>query len=741
MANQISLDLSLMSLKFSSFNTYVIRTPIIPFSWVNKLTQNKIFELCRIPFISEAIYIASPELHSEMLKLIDGKTVKNEKKLLQTLLKYLLRMGFRCTPFGLFSGCATGKFDDDTHIDMKDSKSHKRETRLDMNFLCALAQKIEENADIRNSLHYYPNTSLSQIGNDLRYVEYRYEKALRRHFTVSIENSEYIRIILNTAKNGASIDTLSSLINEPDVSAEDASNFIHELIDNQILVSSISPSVTGEDYLNLLIDKISDNGIKSYLKEINNVLNQVNNSPIGYGLNYYNTLIEIIEKFNVGFEKKFLFQTDLFPKFKSNKIDSKIIDKVNKALSVLNKLTPYVVNEELEKFKNEFYDRYEDEEIPLSLALDVEAGIGYGKNGEGSFDISPLIDDIFFDGQNNISNNHRKINWSFRDTLLNKKIRDSVKTGSLAINLTDQDLIDFKENWDDLPDTFSVLVNLIKAKKNGSDELIYIDHVGGASATVLLGRFCQSSKEIRNLVTKIIESEELIREDIYAEIAHLPEKRTGNILNRPNLRRYEIPYLANSTLELENQIDISDIMISVVNERVILRSKKLNRYIAPKLASAHNYSSASLPIYHFLCDLQLQNNRESIGFNWGNLYSLYDFFPRVSYKDIILSPATWLVNKGKIKNLVSLKAVASWRKKEEIPSKILLVDGDNQLLIDLEHELSIELFISCIKGKNEVIISECLYDFENSVVNFNGEPCTNEVILSYHRNQESLMES
>lgn len=94
----------------------------------------------------------------------------------------------------------------------------------------------------------------------------------------------------------------------------------------------------------------------------------------------------------------------------------------------------------------------------------------------------------------------------------------------------------------------------------------------------------------------------------------------GNILFRPHIRDYEITYLIGSTLDDEHVIPASDLMVSVKGRKVVLRSRRLQKEIIPRLTSAYNYKGNTTPLYRFLCDLQSQNRVNEL--------LLYDFLKR-----------------------------------------------------------------------------------------------------------------
>ncbi|SHJ33081.1 lantibiotic dehydratase family protein [Aquimarina spongiae] len=706
---------------------YVLRTHNLSTNEVSRLNVNSIKELCASPIVSEAIFLASPELHQEMTKYLKGKTMKNEDKLVQSLLKYLLRMGHRCTPFGLFSGCSLGKIAETTNIELDASTEHKRFTRIDMSYICSLVQQLEKTHEIRKELKYYPNTSLYPVGNKLRYIEYRYKGTNRRHYTVSIDNSKYIDLILKKATKGANIEELAQFIVEPDISIDDAKTFINQLIDNQILISSISPSVTGENYLQILMDKIPDENTKNRLHTIDELLKKLDSNTYENNFTYYKQLTDILDSFEIAYNKKFLFQTDLTISTQQNTLSDKIVKDIHKGVEILNKLVPYQEDEKLTKFRRKFFDMFEEEQVPLSLALDVETGVGYGFNSEEDYDISPLINDLNLSTSNRIAD-HKKIKWTKTDSFLNKKLMELEKD-AIEMLITDNDLDSFTENWNNLPLSFTAIIHLLN--NDNDNPLINMSYVGGASATYMLGRFTQADKNIEQFLKKITQKESEERDVVFAEIAHLPEKRTGNIINRSHLRTHEIPYLTKSTLPSEQQIAIDDIWVSVEQDRIVLFSKKLNKEVIPRMATAHNFSYNSLPIYHFLCDIQTQHLRDNLVFEWRNAAINRDFLPRIRYKNIIISLAQWRIGKKEIQKIIQLNDLTEWRKEKKLPQKIMLSDDDNELVIDLEHPLSVKAFLSTIKNRQQITLVEYLFDEKNALVTRQGKAFCNELFFSF----------
>ncbi len=734
---------------YQNFKTYILRKPILPFDFYKKLTSksqvtdHQYLECFENPLIAEAIYLASPALYNSLKQwrnqeLLDSKKVD---KLKTSFLKYLTRMSTRSTPFGLFAGCSLGSFTNKNRIHMREPIFNKRHTRLDMTYLVALSHALVKNPEIRKQIMFFPNTTIYEIGNKLRYVEYFYRGGKRFHHIMAVDNMDYTKQILCSAKNGKTIKELTLLLVNEDIEFKEAENFINEMIDSQILVSELEPSVSGPEFLEQIIETLGKmSGIEPTLQILMNIREKISSldTSLGQPIERYSEIINLLKDLNIDFDKKFLFQSELFLKPFKNTLDEKIVQSIKKGLVFLNRITLKPQNSNIEKFREAFRHRYENEEIALSKALDVELGIGY-KQGLNKGTISPLIDDIVFledeSGQTKI--------WTSVNRIFHRLIVDALFEKKYKIEIKDKDFDFQDEDWSDLPETISAMIQVLNI--NGTNKIKFGGFAGSSGAN-LMGRFCHGNNEIKEFVNHIISKEnEATSKQVLAEIVHLPESRVGNILSRPVLREYEIPYLGKSILRKNKQIPLNDLFISIKQEKVILKSKRLNKEILPRNTTAHNYSAAQLPIYQFLCDIQTKSERRGIGLDFGPISEEYTFIPRIEYKDLIFHEATWNFDFAKVANLYGIKKgdvllnkVKSLQSKWQIPDLILLADGDNRLLINLKNIDSIIMLLETVKNRDKFTFKEFLFnDMELGKTNPNIVDFPNEIIVSFYKNDEN----
>lgn len=749
----------------------ILRTPLKHLK--TSFSKEELQQLFAQKEVQEALFLASPNLLTECKKWQNGEITDKteEEKIFFSLLKYALRMHNRCTPYGLFAGCGTisplergaeggvyNSISTNNNFITINTKGD-RNTRLDMNFTCALAQELAKLPFVQPYLKFHPNTSIYNLQDKIRYVEYQYKENRRIHQISAVDSSVYLHTILQKAQHGATLNELAQTIVDDEITTTEALGFLQELVHAQLIVSELEPSVTGEELLTQILSAISplEGRLRGVISgedttQLQNIINILQNTQkqlnkidehVGNSIMVYEELAENLKQLNIPFELRKLFQTDLYinvsplergaegggcnPPEKNSK-DTQ--DQLTKAITILNQLTSKPTKTNLSEFQKKFYDRYEDKEVSLLEVLDIETGIGYAQNTNHTGDVNPLVNDVMLPYSHN---QETELKWNKKQSFLFRKLLKSHQKQQQTIQLTANEVKEFEVNWNDLPDSFSVMYKHL-GKRNGAD-LLALNSIGGSSAVNLLGRFASSNTEIEELILEIAEKEQENHPNvIFAEIVHLPESRTGNILMRPAFRKYEIPYLAKSALPLEQQITLDDLFLSVKNNQLYLRSKRLNKQIIPRLGNAHNYSFNALPVYQFLCDFQTQNQRGGLFFDWGNLTTEFFFLPRVEIENVIISSATWQLKKEQFQELLGIKEsililAKKWQEKWQMPGLVLLADGDNELLINLTDELSLKMFVAEIKKRPSITLKEFLFNEKTAIVrDEQGNPYTNEFI-------------
>lgn len=714
-------------------NKAVVRTPLS----IKKIdiTWEQIQEIFKDPKHREALYIGSPNIYKALEMWERGEAFQTEdelKNLKGSLYKYTSRLSNRCTPFGLWASVATLDLAKETNIDV-DSATLKRTTKFDMYFLGQILPEITKNKDIREVLKFYPNNSMYKVMDKYRYVEYYFKNNARCHKISEVDINEYLEKTLAIAQNGALISELIQPIVADDISEADAREFIHQVINSQFFVNELEFTLTGNDYLENLLKTLSQDRFNFYeanvIKELLTKLKQkitalddaVHNDP-----EKYREIHELIEKEIQEADITKLFQVDSFRTLDNASLSYNTLKKLRNGIVVLNKLQSPRKNERLEDFKKRFQERYEEYEQPLVNVLDPDLGLGYGSSSGAK---TPLVDKLAIRPNRSGSSS---INWDKKTGFLFKKALKAYKNNSTEIELTDEDINQFEENERLYPDSFSTFFSVFNENK---EEKVFLKSVWGPSANGLIGRFAHLDDSILNICNDLQEHEKALHPDkILAEIIHLPQARTGNILYRKFQRDYEIPYLGKSSLDEEHQLDVSDLYVSVKYGRIILKSKKLGKEIIPRLGNAHNYSANALPIYHFLCDIQDQD-QSGIHFSWGSLRSEFSFLPRVSYKGVVISRATWNLNQDTIKSILkhdeskSIEVVRNFQKERNLPDIISFTQGDNEVVVNFTNDLSCKVFYLMLKGERFIELKE--FFFKDDTVT--GQYCNEFVVPAYKK--------
>lgn len=718
----------------------VIRVARLPFK--TSFDQQDILDLLNDDHFLEALYLASGNLYNTYQKWKEGKLNPVQvDKFLTTVTKYYVRMMSRSTPFGLFAGCSTVETATENSSDhlLLDQDISKR-ARLDMGFFLCLSNYISSLAYVSQSLKYHANSSAYILGEEIRYLEYKYLDGKKIYELSSIQKNPYLLKVLDLCRkeNYKSAELVPFILDEY-LDASSIEEFIAELIEIQFLVSEFEPAITGQDPLlsiikkiKTLVDESPDHAdllnLYSWLQQLDHNISllNVNNGSVS---DYENVIAIFNQRVVYDPEKETnKFQVD-YAAHLSGTMSCSFEKPLLEAAHVISVFSASFENSFLKNFKNKFADRYGDLQVPLLEALDVDYGIGY-KASSGNGLVSDLVDDLSF---HQITEKIQEFSWTSAQKFLFGKWKAAYRENSCQIEINEEEIarITRERTKNNYPQSFSILFRSVKQQ-------LVIESIGGSSAVNLIGRFTGVNQYIHSLAEEIVRAEEENNPDItFCEIVHLPQDRIANILMHPPLLKYEIPYLSQSTAGEEKTMYLSDLLVSVENNRIILRHKELQNELVPRLSNAHNFSKGALPLYNFLADLQTQDVQDSINFSWDDLLPDLGFYPRVIYKNVIIYPLTWKIFKDQYAHLNTSSAhdlselIRVFAVNLRLPQLFLLKDGDNELLVDTDNIYTVNAFISAIKNRDSIILREFIFDEKSSPVkDKHGHGFYNQMILS-----------
>ncbi len=715
----------------------LLRTPALPF--LPAPDQQTLTDLLNDQRFLEAIYMASPVLYREAIRMKTGEIsdAKEKSSILSSLVKYYQRMYSRSTPFGLFSGCAVLQWNEKGNQVMIPSTAFRRSTRLDMHYCCALGQSIAAHPAVQERLLFYSNNSAYPIGEELRYIEYRYQSGKRVHQISSVAWSDYLKAVLDKAVNGIQLkELITLLIAEADVETEEAESFIQDMVDAQVLIPETDPAITGTDFIRQLltvlqrINQPAHPDISRLIHQITSLVASLGEADQRFtnGADFYNGFQQAVHELQVEFEEAKLLQVDMFSRPVQDQLSDHYQQDLLQAATAMTRLFCQVRNENLDAFAEKFRKRYEDRSMPLLQVLDAETGIGYPE--QSGSNLSPLVNELQLPART--ASGQTEIKWNQTEEWLFKKLLDANGKNEIEISLDELTELEWKPEL--LPPSLSMMFSLV------AENRILIRGISGSSAVNLLGRFAAADSGIAAMAKEVVDAEEKMNPDIlFAEIVHLPEDRVGNILLHPAFRQWEIPFLARASVVKENQIPLQDILIRVLSDKKIrLFSASSGKEIIPRLSNAHNFSFRSLPVYHFLADMQTQGLCNGFSWNWGIMSRHFKKLPAVRMGNILLNEACWQLLKSDFEELLQagdpLELMQTFCTRWGLPEKIVQADGDNEMLVDCKSPASVTAFIKALRGRSYVLLKEFLEPDPEQVVNENGQAYCNQFIAALVKN-------
>lgn len=719
---------------------FVLRTPLLSFDTLTGGAgggadaaddrRAAVVAVLRRPEIREAIHLASPRVEAGIDGWLADPRADDSRRLEPVLVSYLLRAATRPAPFGLFAGWTTGTVaaaGASTDLRLEGLARYRRHSRLDMDHLAQLTAAVAADRPARWALRHRPNSSLHGAAGRLHLAQRRWRDGHRSYHLVAVDPSPYLIATLERAGratgDGAALDELADALVDDDITPDEARAFIDEVVEHQVLVADLDPPLTGPEPGLHLAAALAATGITAALarplEAAHLHLAALDDRPLGDAGDApaarYAAVTAALADLPGGVPAGGFVHVDLEKSAESAILGSEVVPVIREGIELLHRLARPAEDRGLARFREDFLGRYGSRTVALAEALDEEAGVGFERTLAPAAEAPELLGDIPFPSGAEGPDDEP---WTARHSTLLRLLGPALRDGALEIELSPADIAALEAANGGpalpLPGVLSATARLAAGSPDdlaAGRFLVHLPHAGGPSGVEFLGRFCGADKALRAGVEGHLRAEEAQRPHAaFAEIVHCPEGRVGNVLVRPQLRRYEIPYLGRSGAPAKARIPVTDLLVSVRDDRIVLESGTLGVEVVPRLTTAHLHTRPGLPVYRFLSRLQYQGVAAELGWDWGPLAAAA-FLPRVVAGRVVLALARWTLGRDELAMIRSAEPdraaqLAAWRAAWRVPRFVALVDEEDELVIDLDDPLAIDVLAHQLRNRSVGVLVE-----------------------------------
>lgn len=693
-----------------------------------------LLQLAARPEVKQALAIASPSLLEGLERLARAEEKKaHETRVHASLLRYLIRMSTRPTPFGLFAGVELGYFADHTDLRLGETAIQRFRTRPDMHWLLSLLRQLEKNPALVAQLEVRLNQTAYLAGERAMLPFADTYGAQEDTRSVTLRATAVVRKVFALAQQFLPYTELQAALHQafPRATKEQVEHVLWQLWEHGFLISALHPPLTDArpaEYVRAHLDAL--HGVDELNAQLTRVLESaaaLDCAGIGMQVHMMATLVEDQEKLVHAEGKDALpLQVDSVLDVKTPFLHRSIGQVAAQAAAFLLRQTPRPAGlPRLQDYRQLFLEKYgEQAEVPLLDLLSPENGL----DAPAGYQQPPRSYDLPSVSQAAIADRH--------DQLLLRLLTEAVNQRSLEVELSEE-IQHQLERWapelKDAPLSLEIYLQVHARSREAIDRGEWTAVAGGncgsPSAGRTFGRFFDLLGEpgmaaLRDLTDH---EEALLPEVIFAELSYQPHQaRLANVAIRPPLRSYEIAVGTTPSVPPERVLTLSDLVVGVQNGRFYVRSLRLGKQV--RVCQSHMLNSMLAPnVCRFLMEIANDGRPCLNEFDWGVLADA-PFLPRLVMKAgplarLVISPARWqlqaetITPKGEGSTETRwFRGLCDWRSQWRVSRFVYLAQGDNRLLLDLENPLMATLLrdeLKKLKGYAQLALEEVLPDFEH----------------------------
>jgi thiopeptide-type bacteriocin biosynthesis protein len=654
------------------------------------------------PLVRAAIMVGSDHLAAALQRT--PRSAPAASRLHAKLLRYVIRMSTRPTPYGLFAGVGLVRWGPTSDVALAPEPLRTR-ARPDMEWLFALVMELEHNPRLRKELLLFANpfaieragwVMLAEPGDGAK-ADDRETRTRRVRATLAV------RRVLAAARSPVPYaEVVRALRGDGSATPAQIDAHIERLCREGFLLTDLRPPLTGLDPARYVCDRLiataEGRRVGEELSAFLCLLQQWDALPLEERAHGWAALTTHGPHVRPDVAADVPTQVDMALPLTGG-VHHDVAREAARAAELLLRMSPYPIGPPtLRAYREHFEERYgPDREVPLLELLDPDFGLGLPVGSP------PPPRARAHDGS--------------RDQMLLGLAVDAVRGGHLVVDLN-EDLLSRLETWTPAlsraPQSLEICISVLASSRAAIDAgnflVVVGPNLGSDSAGRSLGRFAHvlgtpAHEALRSIITENAPA----ATPLQAELVYLPRQlRAANVAVRPALTHHEIVAGTSAGVPPDQVIPLDELVIGVRDRRFYVRWPALDADIA--VSEMHMVNASQAPAaMRFLQDVERDGRVVFSRFDWGPAADL-PFLPRVQSGRIVLATARWrLETLAEVHR--SCQDLRTWRTRWSVPRHVYLAEGDQRLLLDLEQPSHRDLLSDELKQtspRGQPVIEEAL---------------------------------
>ncbi|MFF7290870.1 lantibiotic dehydratase [Streptomyces griseorubiginosus] len=639
-----------------------------------------------------AIELAAPHLADSVRGVLSAE--RQRPKLLQrtatSLCRYLLRMQYRATPFGLFAGPAPVRIAGTARV--RWGTDDRAFAQADAVWLRDVVTILEHDPNVLRHLLVVADPTCTVRGAQ---VSVHNQPGADGPTETTLRRTRAVDAVLALARTPTKVGDIAAKLHSdyPDTPPAVIDDMLRNLVAHRVLLTGLDAPMTCDDPLRHLIAQLDTADVApataEELRQIHGVLSDHDDAPQqqqralrAQAIARMNAVTDITERSLV---------VNVRPDF-DIVLPVAVPQEAARALETMARITPFPNGTPAwQDYRARFLECYSMGAIvPIRDLTDPDTGLGFPVSYRGTvlkrpvLATSPRDEHLLALAQGAALNDQREI-------VLAEEDLEALSIGEPTQVPSHVELC------------FTVLAPSTKDLGQGRFRLT----VAGLSlaAGTTTGRF----------LTMLEQSD---RDRMTAVYAGLPTLTAGAVrgqVSSPPLRLRtrnvgRAPAVVANVLAVgENNpgatLDLDDLGVVADSQRLYLVSLRTGQVVEPSVMNAVELSSATHPLVRFVCELHRSHTAVLLRFAWGAAERL-PFLPEVRVGRTILSVARWRLHTRDLRGGSWVFRFTDWRVRYGVPRTVYVGSDDQRLRLDLDVPTHQQLLRAELDRHGTVVLHE-----------------------------------